>query len=70
MIICSCANVNDRRVREALAGGARTLADLQVELGVAMGCGRCRDAVCEEISRYSGSSPAVSVYSGQVRQAT
>ena len=50
MIICCCANINDRRLREALAGGARTLADLQVKTGAAMGCGRCKQAVLDEIA--------------------
>ncbi|GAB4424338.1 MAG: hypothetical protein OHK0011_04920 [Turneriella sp.] len=54
MIVCSCANVNDRKVKEALERGARTLSDLQTELGVAMGCGRCRETVCEEISKHCG----------------
>lgn len=52
MIICCCANINDRQVREALKAGARTLADVQVHLGAAMGCGSCRDAVRDEISQY------------------
>ncbi len=52
MIVCCCANVNDRQVREALAGGARTLADIQVKTGAAMGCGRCKEAVLEEIARF------------------
>lgn len=52
MIICCCANINDRQVREALASGARTLADVQVNLGAAMGCGRCKEAVVEEIARF------------------
>lgn len=58
MILCSCANINDRKVREALAAGARTLADVQVELGVAMGCGRCRDAVTDEIARHFATGAA------------
>lgn len=54
MILCSCANINERKVRDALAQGARTLADIQAELGAAMACGRCRDAVVGEISRHCG----------------
>jgi bacterioferritin-associated ferredoxin len=54
MILCSCVNVNDRKVKEALERGARTLSDLQTALDVAMGCGRCREAVCEEISKHCG----------------
>lgn len=56
MIICCCANINDRQVRETLASGARTLADVQVNLGAAMGCGRCREAVNEEISKFHGAA--------------
>ncbi len=56
MIICSCANINDRKVKQALANGARTLSDVQAELGVAMGCGSCRDAVQDEISRHYGAA--------------
>ncbi len=56
MIVCCCANINDRQVKEALQGGARTLADVQVNLGAAMGCGRCRNAVNEEIAKFHGAS--------------
>lgn len=62
MIICSCANINDRKVREALAGGARTLADVQNQLGAAMGCGTCRDAVNEEIARFYNANVARPAY--------
>jgi bacterioferritin-associated ferredoxin len=55
MIVCCCANVNDRQVKEALNTGARTLADVQVKLGAAMGCGRCREAVNDEIAKFCGS---------------
>lgn len=54
MILCSCANINERKVRDALAQGARTLADVQAQLGVAMACGRCREAVANEIRRHCG----------------
>lgn len=69
MILCSCANVNDRKVREALQSGARTLADVQQELGVAMGCGRCREAVCEEISRHCGAISTDATYKTALPQA-
>ncbi|MBS0619219.1 MAG: (2Fe-2S)-binding protein [Spirochaetes bacterium] len=62
MIICSCANVNDKQVKNALASGARTLADLQQNLGVTMQCGRCREAVFEEIARFHGAADTVPVY--------
>lgn len=63
MIICSCANVNDGKVKKALAAGARTLRDVQAELGVSMGCGSCRDAVQDEISRfYAGKNQAAPFY--------
>ncbi len=63
MIICSCANINDRKVKQALSAGARTLSDVQAQLGVSMGCGSCRDAVQDEISRfYAAKSEASSFY--------
>jgi len=68
MILCSCANVNDRKVREALQNGARTLADVQQDLSVAIGCGRCRDAVCEEISRHCGAVSADSSFTTALPQ--
>ncbi|MFZ5627919.1 MAG: (2Fe-2S)-binding protein [Spirochaetota bacterium] len=67
MIVCSCANVNDRKVKEALHRGARTLSDLQTAVGVAMGCGRCREAVCEEISNHCGRGEPVDFPAGVVQ---
>ncbi|HRP70651.1 MAG TPA: (2Fe-2S)-binding protein [Turneriella sp.] len=56
MIICSCARVNDKQIRHALAHGSRTIADLQNKLGVSMHCGKCREAVQEEITKFYGAS--------------
>lgn len=41
MYICVCNGVNERDIRCAVDAGARTLGDLQRELGVASGCGQC-----------------------------
>ena len=43
MFICICSAVTERQVIKAVADGAQTLDDLQVDLGVAMCCGRCAD---------------------------
>lgn len=47
MFICICSAITERQVIEAVAGGAHTLADLQIDLGVAMCCGRCADTASE-----------------------
>ena len=43
MIVCVCRRVSDRQIREAVAAGADSLEHLQIDLGVAMQCGRCAD---------------------------
>jgi bacterioferritin-associated ferredoxin len=43
MIVCVCARVSDRQIREAVAEGAHSLQCLQFELGVATRCGSCAD---------------------------
>lgn len=43
MIVCMCARVSDRQIREAAANGAHSLECLQIDLGVATRCGNCAD---------------------------
>ena len=43
MIVCLCRRVSDHDIRRAADEGAVSLACLQIELGVAMRCGRCAD---------------------------
>ena len=43
MIVCMCARVSDRQIREAAANGAHSLECLQFDLGVATRCGNCAD---------------------------
>ena len=47
MYICVCNAITERQVRESVAAGATTLADLQFELGVATCCGCCAETAQE-----------------------
>ena len=41
MYVCMCNAVTDGEIRNAVALGARSLADLRTTLGVASCCGEC-----------------------------
>jgi len=41
MYVCLCNPVTDRQIRTCVQQGARTLSDLQGQLGVAAQCGMC-----------------------------
>ena len=43
MIVCVCRRISDHQIRQAAAEGAHSLECLQIDLGVAMQCGRCAD---------------------------
>jgi bacterioferritin-associated ferredoxin len=45
MIVCVCKAVSDRQIRASIAEGVETFDDLQVELGVAICCGKCEKTV-------------------------
>ncbi len=47
MFICICNAITERQVREAVAGGAHSMSDLQAQLGVASCCGCCSDTASE-----------------------
>lgn len=50
MYICICSAVTERQVLHAVADGATTLEDLQIDLGVAMSCGRCTGTAMKYVS--------------------
>ncbi len=60
MYVCVCHAVTDRQIREAAAGGARTLKDLRRDLNVTRDCGRCascaRDCLAEACSRNASAN--------------
>lgn len=41
MFVCICNNVTERQVQQAIAGGARSVRDLNRELCVGGQCGKC-----------------------------
>ena len=42
MYICICHGITDHQIRSCVKDGARTLCDLQGQLGVATQCGSCQ----------------------------
>ncbi|HEY0877851.1 MAG TPA: (2Fe-2S)-binding protein [Zeimonas sp.] len=52
MIVCVCRAVSDREIRSSVRDGARTVAQLRAELGVASCCGKCGPRVRELIDEH------------------
>ena len=47
MYVCICNAVTDKQIRKAAEAGATDLWSLQAELGVASGCGSCKEVASE-----------------------
>ncbi len=43
MYVCVCNGVTDRQIREAVAHGCRSLAELTMRTGCGAACGSCLD---------------------------
>ncbi len=52
MYVCICHAVTDKQIRQAAAKGASTVMDLTNELGVAAGCGSCRETAAEILTEH------------------
>ena len=52
MYVCICNAITDKEIRQAAASGVEDLWELQRKLGVAAGCGSCKD-MASEILRES-----------------
>jgi bacterioferritin-associated ferredoxin len=60
MYICICNAITDKQIRRAAKAGVTSMSALQAELGVATGCGSCRDAassILSECQRRSAPRP-------------
>lgn len=49
MYVCICNAITDKEIRRAVEAGAEDLWDLQGELGVAAGCGSCKEHAMEVV---------------------
>ena len=52
MILCHCAVVSDREVREAIAAGATDVCALAEVCGTSRTCGGCLPAIRAELQRH------------------
>ena len=58
MYVCICNAITDKQIRQAAKAGVRNFGDLQLRLGVASGCGSCKE-VASEILRESRQQPKI-----------
>lgn len=56
MYVCICNAITDKQIRKAAKSGARSVRDLQRQLGVAAGCGSCIDTASEILRESSQSA--------------
>jgi bacterioferritin-associated ferredoxin len=74
VIVCICRRISDRQIREAAAAGAHSLECLQIDLGVAMQCGRCADCasqvLCDARAAQHAHPRAVGLGGGRAHAAT
>ncbi len=63
MYVCICNAITDKQIRKAAESGVHDLWALQRELGVAVGCGSCKemasDILRESRQRHALGEPAV-----------
>jgi bacterioferritin-associated ferredoxin len=64
MYVCICNAITDKQIRKAAKAGATDLWSLQAELGVASGCGSCKQVASEILheARQSTRAPEPMLY--------
>ena len=65
MYVCICNAITDKQIRKAAESGVRDVWQLQRELGVAAGCGSCKDlasAILSESRRADRPAQPVRYY--------
>ena len=61
MLICHCRAVNDRAIRDAIAGGAERPEDLARGCGAGSRCGGCVPALLDLLAEHVGADGATSL---------
>ena len=54
MYVCICNAITDKEIRRAAKSGVRDLWSLQRELGVATGCGSCKETAADILRETAG----------------
>ena len=50
--VCLCHGITENQVRACIEDGARSLCDLQGQLGVATNCGCCATQACDMLAAH------------------
>ncbi len=66
MYVCICNAITESEIRAAAQAGATDLWRLQTELGVAAGCGTCRDTASSILREYRGAAGSAPTSRGAV----
>ncbi|MBK8750279.1 MAG: (2Fe-2S)-binding protein [Candidatus Competibacteraceae bacterium] len=66
MYLCICKSVSDQQIRHAVEQGARTVGDLNVQLGIGRDCGRCLDSINEWLDLCLTTQPPVPINSASL----
>ena len=62
MYVCLCNPVTDCQIRGCVQQGARTLSDLQMQLGVAAQCGMCASTALAIVDEETASAGTDCMY--------
>ena len=57
MYVCICNAITDKQIRQAAEAGVEDLWGLQRELGVAAGCGSCKEMASGILREYRVAEP-------------
>lgn len=65
MIVCLCAGTNDRKVKQVIDEGARSVDDVGKACGAGTRCGGCRDMIGHLIAERTAAPAALDAPAAQ-----
>ncbi len=66
MYVCICNAITDKQIRRAAQAGASDLWDLQRELGLASGCGSCKEQAMDILREDAAAHVEPTIYTPSV----